>query len=108
MCKPQTFQEMATKAHDMEVMIANHHRTSFGFVKSRKDKAEFKRNVEFSKNCTKEVMSVFEAKLVWTIRKQRRQERPTPKELQKKEYPFPDLDFAGIHNDLLKKVSFNF
>jgi len=48
--KPQTFQELGTKAHDMEVMIANRHGTSFGFVESKKDKDEFKRNVEFSKN----------------------------------------------------------
>jgi len=59
--KPLTFQALATKAHDMEVTIANHRGTSFGFAESKKDKAEFKRNIEFSKNSNKEVMSVFEA-----------------------------------------------
>jgi len=64
MSKPQTFQELATKAHDMEVTIANHHDNSFGFVKSKNDKAKFKTNVEFSKKSTKVAMSVFKDELV--------------------------------------------
>jgi len=32
MSKPWTFQELAAKARDMEVTIANHRSTSFGFV----------------------------------------------------------------------------
>ena len=48
----------------MEVTIAKYYGTSFGFTKSKKDKVEFKRNVEFSKNSTKEEMSIFGAKLV--------------------------------------------
>ena len=62
MSKPQTFQELATKAHDMEVTIANHHGNSFDFVKLKKDKAEFRRNVKFSKNLTKEAMFMSKAK----------------------------------------------
>jgi len=42
MSKPWTFQELATKAYDMEVTIA-----------------KFKRNVKFSKNSSKEAMSIF-------------------------------------------------
>jgi len=64
MSKPQTFQEIATKALDMEVTIANHHGTSVGFSESKKDEAEFKRNVEFYKNSTKETMSFFKAEPV--------------------------------------------
>ena len=64
MSKHRTFQEVATKAYDMEVTIANHHKTYFGFTESKKDKAEFKRNVGFSKNFTKVVTSMFEAQLL--------------------------------------------
>jgi len=59
MSKPQTFQALAPKAQDMEVTIANRYRNSFGFARFKEDKAKFKRNVEFSKNSTKEAMSVF-------------------------------------------------
>jgi len=48
----------------MEVTKANCCRTSFGFAELNKDKAELKRNMEFSKNSTKEVISVFEAVVV--------------------------------------------
>ena len=37
----------------MEVMIADCYNNSFGFTQSKKDKAEFKRNVRFSKNLIK-------------------------------------------------------
>jgi len=33
--KPRTFQELATKAHDMEATIANRRGISFGFAKSK-------------------------------------------------------------------------
>jgi len=41
--KPQTFQKLATKVHNMEVTIANRRSNSFGFGKLKKDKLEFKR-----------------------------------------------------------------
>jgi len=52
MSKPQTFQELATMAHNIEEMIANHHGISFNFVESNSDKVEFKRNVKVSQNST--------------------------------------------------------
>jgi len=45
----------------MKVMIANRYGTCFSIAQSEKGKAEFKRNFEFSKNSTKEVISIFEA-----------------------------------------------
>jgi len=38
----------------MELTIAIRRGNSFGFAELKKDKVEFKRNVEFSKNLTKE------------------------------------------------------
>ena len=55
--KRRTFQELATKAHDMEVMIASRCDNSFYSIESRKEKVEFKKNVNFSKSTTKEAMS---------------------------------------------------
>ena len=55
---------MATTAHDMEVRTTTHYDNSSSFAKPQKDKAEFKRNVEFSKNSTKEAISIFKAELV--------------------------------------------
>jgi len=63
MSKPRTFPKRATKAHDKELTIANHCTTSVGFAELKKEKAKFKRNIEFSKNSTKKAMSIFEAKL---------------------------------------------
>ena len=63
MSKCQIFQEIATGAYDMEVMIANHHESSTGFVESKKDKAEFNSNVAFFNNSTKEAMLVIETEL---------------------------------------------
>jgi len=48
----------------MEVTIANRHGNSFDFAKPKKDKDEFKRNIEFSINVTKEAMSIFKVELV--------------------------------------------
>ena len=49
MSKPKICQELAIEAHDMEVRITNYHDNSFSFAESKKDKAEFRRNVNFSK-----------------------------------------------------------
>jgi len=62
MIKPRTCQELVTKAHDMEVTIANNHGNSFSVVESKKDRVKVKKNVKFSKNLTKEVMTAFKAK----------------------------------------------
>jgi len=58
MGKPMIFQHLATEAYDIEVTIANRHGNSFSFTEPKKDKVEFKKNIKFSKNSTKEVMSI--------------------------------------------------
>jgi len=57
MSKPKTFQELATNAPDVGVTIVNRHGNSFYSIEPKKDKVEFKKNVNFSKNTTKEAMS---------------------------------------------------
>jgi len=48
----------------MKFTIANCRNASFDFAESKKDKTEFKRNIEFSKNSNKKAMSIFKAELV--------------------------------------------
>jgi len=115
MSKPRTFQELATKAHDMEVTIANRHGVSFNIVESKRDSTEVKKNVKFSKNLTKEMMLVSKAEPVRITGKPNLEERgsmpfkdvirmrPTLKELQEKKYLFPDSNFPGMLDDLLEK-----
>ena len=57
MSKPRTFQELATKAHDMEMTIANHHRKSSSSYEFKKDKGETKKSSKRSKASTKETMA---------------------------------------------------
>jgi len=58
MSKPRTFQELATKAHDVEVTIASHHGSSFSMAESKRDRVEVKKNVKFFKNSIKETMTI--------------------------------------------------
>ena len=58
MSKSQTFQELATKAHDMEVTIANSHDSSFNVVESKNNRAKLKNNVKFSTSSTKEAKAI--------------------------------------------------
>jgi len=46
----------------MEFTITNHCDNSFGFAESKKGKAEFRKNVNFSKNLTKEPIAIYNAR----------------------------------------------
>jgi len=104
MGKPNTFPELATKAYDMEVTIAKHCGNSFIFTKLKKDKVEFKRNVKFSKDSTKEAMSIFAGEPIQITRKPKldykksasfkdmTKRHPTLKEDQENTYSFSDSD----------------
>jgi len=59
----------------MEVTIANHRGTSFGFARLHKDKGGFKRNAKLFRNSTKEAMSIFKAKPVQLTGKPRQEEK---------------------------------
>jgi len=113
-------QELATEAQDMEVTITNHCNISFSVVELKKDWAEFKKNVKFSKSSSKQAMTISKVEPVritgrlnpeekrsmpfkYTIRKPL-----TLKALQEKKYLFPNSDLLGILHDLVKKGAFNF
>ena len=120
MSKHQTFQESATKAHDLEVTIASCRDSSLSFVEPKRDRPEVKKNVKFSENSTKEMTTVTKAEPVHIIGKPNSEEkrgmpfkdtmrrRPTLKELQEKKYSFPDSDSPECWVIFLKRGSFNF
>jgi len=67
----------------MEVTIASHRDSSPSFVEMKRDWAEVKKNVKFSKNSTKETMTITKAEPVHIIGK--------PHSKDKRGMPFKDM-----------------
>ncbi|KAL0374252.1 UNVERIFIED_CONTAM: hypothetical protein Sradi_3340900 [Sesamum radiatum] len=112
--KPRNFEELATRAHDMELSIANH-KTAFPIDDQRKDKKDLKRSEKFTKPSSKEFMAIKTAPIKISSNSRKKSEksedqhvtndrrRPTLKELQEKEYPFPDSDVPYIFDELMER-----
>ncbi|XP_012837904.1 PREDICTED: uncharacterized protein LOC105958447 [Erythranthe guttata] len=110
--KPRNFEELATRAHDMELSIANH-KSALPLDGQKGERKDFKRNEKFSKTSTKESMAIKAVGLKipskneddktgeHRISNDRR--RPTLKEIQEKEYPFPESDVSHIFDELLAR-----
>ncbi|KAH0686101.1 hypothetical protein KY284_016654 [Solanum tuberosum] len=111
--KPRTFEELATRVHDMELSIASHGKASL-FSHLAKEKKEFKKGMT-SKIQTKESIAVKSTSVKVTTKKKLKEEdapsqylkeerrRPTLKEFEAKVYPFPDSDVPMILDELLPK-----
>jgi len=59
MSKPRNFQEPATKAHDMEMAIANRRSKPSSSYLFKKDKSDSKKSSKPPKASTKETMAIF-------------------------------------------------
>ncbi|KAK3002869.1 hypothetical protein RJ639_018491 [Escallonia herrerae] len=129
--RPASFKELATRAHDMEINIANHggnslalpdprmerkeHSSSPALPDPRKERKEGKKVEWSSKMTRKESLAVTtaplkvpkkdnykEEKAPEHLREKPRQQ-PSLKELEEKVYPFPNSDVPGILDFLLEK-----
>ena len=78
MSKPRTFQELVTKAHDMEMTIANRRTKASSTLEARKEKGDLKKTFKSSKSSTKESMSVLTSESIRISGKQRVEERSRP------------------------------
>ncbi|KAA0064216.1 retrotransposon gag protein [Cucumis melo var. makuwa] len=110
--KPCTFEELATRAHDMELSITNRGAKDFLIQKSRSDKNELDDTKKIANSVIKESMVVHATPLKsFSKRKETKIERKhdgdekrqsTLKERQEKVYPFPDSDVADTLEQLLE------
>ncbi|KAL0339239.1 UNVERIFIED_CONTAM: hypothetical protein Sangu_1446000 [Sesamum angustifolium] len=92
--KLRNIEDLATRAHDMELSISNHN-TAFSIDNQRKDKKDLKRSEKFTKPNVKESMTIKTAPV-----------KSLPmieKELQEKEYLFPDSNVRYSFYELLEK-----
>ncbi|KAM2668401.1 hypothetical protein EV2_020000 [Malus domestica] len=118
--KPRTFEELATRSHDMELSITNH-RKKEPITNFKKDKVFSPNVVKTGKKPPKEAFTVNTTPIKTssvpnkisfkTKAKEIKRGEPsctqdryksTLRELEQKAYLFPDLDMDAMSDDLLK------
>ncbi|KAM1604471.1 hypothetical protein ACFX1Z_030950 [Malus domestica] len=109
--KPRTFEELATRAHDLELSIA-HHGKKEPIADYKDDKVLGTKVEKVVWKPTKEAMTVNTASVKISTRgkaiqtegfRDQEMRRRTLKELEEKTYPFPDSDVVAMLDDLLDK-----
>ncbi|KAM1216632.1 hypothetical protein ACFX2J_012891 [Malus domestica] len=109
--KPRTFEELATRAHDIELSIA-HHGKKEPIADYKNDKVLGPKVEKATWKSSKEAMTVNTAPVKIPTRgkaiqaegfRDQEMRRRTLKELEEKTYPFPDSDVVAMLEDLLDK-----
>ncbi|KAK3000881.1 hypothetical protein RJ639_022427 [Escallonia herrerae] len=100
--RPTSFEELATRAHDMEISIANHSGNSPALPDPRKERKKDSLAVTTAPLKVPKKDKYKEEKVPEHLREKPRQQ-PLLKELEGMVYPFLDSDVPGILNFLLEK-----
>ncbi|KAM1535460.1 hypothetical protein TB1_013662 [Malus domestica] len=109
--KPRTFEELATRAHDMELSIAHYGKKEpisnykiDKVLETKVEKAAWKSTKEAMTVNTTPVKIPTRGKAIQTEAfRDQEMHRHTLKELEEKTYPFPDSDVVAMLDDLLDK-----
>ena len=110
--KPRMFEELVTRAHDMELSITRRGAKDFLVPKMRSNKNEIDDNKMIANSVINESRLFMQPFEIFSKRKETKiegkhdseeKQRPTLKERQEKIYPFPNSDVADMLEQLLEK-----
>ena len=99
--KPRTFEELATRAHDMEFSLSSRGEKGLPIDK------DTKRGDKYSKSTIEKSLAITTKPIHYkkntSLPQEKERRQPTLKEMEERTYPFPDSDVSEMLDDLLEK-----